>query len=378
MAKAIHLRGVIRNLDYDPLVHSSALKTEKYEGFDINSAPSSGIIEFADGTTLAASKWLTPKPSRSYPSARIYRTYHLPKPITVIPLIKDEGSGTLNNDRIMFMTLSRMNLMNVYILLSWYESAKPHASLPNRITEQRLNNAFVRERILEVKRYKSTALHWNCMHFKRDFENVFRNAVECYQRIGKRYNVVMNSAENHLKILEKYLVNGEFSIDAFRESSVPRSASAARRESMTTHELEHLADGGKATFELKNYLGGIYHVTADEVYWENDTLIIQESKNSGRGRLPSLTDIQDGLFKNILFYNVDELYLGDNQIKFMTRLKLTGNVKDTLKLPDDDLTAIARFADRNELRPAKRELIELLHKETAANPGLSIEIAPNS
>ncbi len=377
MANVIHLRGVIRNLDYDPVVYASALKSRKFEGFDINSAPASGIIDFADGTSLRVSKWLTPKPSRSYPSARIYKTYHLPKPITIIPILKDEGAGTQNNDRITFMTYSRMNLMNVFIILGWYESAKPHASRPNRITDQRHNNAFIRDRILEVKRYKSTALHWNCMHFKRDFEYVYRQAVKSYRRIGTRYHVEMNSAENHLRLLEQYLVNGKFSIDAFQEYSSPRSASAAQRESMTTHVLEHLADGDKATFELKNYLGGVYHVTADEVFWENNTLVIQESKNSNQGPLPSLTDIQDGLFKNILFHNIDELYLGDRRLDFSTRLKLTGNVNGTLKLPNDSMAMIEQFSDMNGLNLGKRQMLSLLHQETITNPGLSIEIATN-
>ena len=378
MKKVLHLRGVIRNMDYDPLVIISALDTRKFEKYDINSLDSAEIIEFSDGSTLTVSKWLSPKLSRSHPSARMYRTYHLPKPITIIPILKDEGGATQNNDRLMFTVLSRMNLMNVFIILGWYETAKPHAQgRPNRITDQRLNVDFVRERLLEVKRYKSTALHWNRKHFERDYEFVFRQAVESYERISCQLDLEMHPTKNHLRWLEKSLVDGKFNLDAFRESSLPRSASAAHRESMTIHELEYLADGNNATLELENYLGGIYYVTVDEVYWENGKMVIQESKNSKEGKLPSLTVIQDGLFKNILAHNIDELYLGNQQIEFITRMKLTGNIIGELKLPDNGTTAIDHFADINELRSEPRNLLHLLHRETMANPGLSIEIASN-
>ncbi len=377
MSKILKLKGIIRNIRYAPQVRTNILERCDFNDFDINSAPASGIIEFNDTTSLPFSKWITPKPSRSYPSARIYKTYHLPKRVTVIPIIKDEGKWTQNNDRISFMTFSRMNLMNVYIILAWYERAEPHKSRTNRITNQLLNNAFVLEKILELKRYQKSALHWNVMHFERDFEFVYRQAVESYEKISRFYHLEMNPAENHLKILEQYLPQGQFSREAFAKFSSHRSSSAAQRESMTIHELENLVDGEKAYFELENRLGGMYHVTADEVYWENGTFVIQESKNTRRGKLPSLTDIQDGLFKNILFNNIDELYLDRSSIKFATRLKLTGDILGVLKLPAEDDTAIEHFLNMNDLTPAKRKLLRLLNQEAKTNSGLSIEIAGN-
>jgi hypothetical protein len=41
------------------------------------------------------------------------------------------------------------------------------------------------------------------------------------------------------------------------------------------------------------------------LFFDNDMYIIQESKNSSTESLPKLPDIQDGLFKLILYYNLD-------------------------------------------------------------------------
>ena len=277
------------------------------------------------------------------------------------------------------MTLARMNLTGVYIILAWYEHAQPHKKRGgNRISGQLLNNEFVVEKMREIKRAQKSALHWNTMHFERDFEYVYRQAVESYQRIGKLCNVEMHSAVNHLAILEQYLIDGNFNLEAFAQYSSARSAAAAKREAMTTHDLELLSDGDKAYVALVNLQGGIYHLTVDEVFWEDGRLVVQESKNTTTGKMPSLGDIQDGLFRNILFYSIDELYLDGQRLEFTTRLKLTGNILGVLKLPDDGEAAIEPFADANNLTSARRNLLRLLHQEVTINPGFSVEIAPKS
>lgn len=116
MKKYLQFYGIIRDLSYCTKVHTEELERVAFDRFDINSSPTSGIIRFDDDTSLGFSWWKTPKPSRTHPSARMYKTYDMPKIVTVIPIIKDEGKGTQNNDRINFMTLSRMNLMNIYSL----------------------------------------------------------------------------------------------------------------------------------------------------------------------------------------------------------------------------------------------------------------------
>lgn len=378
MKKALHFTGTVKRIDYDPQLRTGLLPKLDFDTLDINDAPPAGMLVFDEETMFPYCKWLSPKPSRSYASARTYKTYHLSKMVTVIPMLKDEGGGSQNNDRMTFTTLSRMNLMNVHIALAWYESAQPHERLPNRITDQRLNQQFVIDRLHEIKRYKLSAHHWNEMHFERDYEWVFRRAVEDYQEIGRRLGLVMHPAENHLRLLEQAMVDGRFNIDAFAERSSKRSSRSSRSEAATLHELEHLSDGRKASIDLNNFLGGRYHLTADEVFWEGDRLIIQESKNNSQGRLPSLDATQDALFKNILFMNIGRLYLDDSEIQFKTRVKLTGILQGRLRLPADDRREITAFAEQNQLSRSQVDLLNMLQKEVIVNPGFTIEIAPNS
>lgn len=113
--------GFISNVKYRTFL-APALEEYKIEEFNINSVKGWGIVNLGN-QSLGFSKWVSPKRTRSYPYARIYNTYHLPKRVTVIPVIKDEGLRG-DNDRINFITLSMMNLLNVFIILAWYDDAR--------------------------------------------------------------------------------------------------------------------------------------------------------------------------------------------------------------------------------------------------------------
>lgn len=54
--------------------------------------------------------------------------------MAIIPIIKDEGAGTQNNDRINFITFSWMNLLNIYIILVLNREADENATLQIWIT----------------------------------------------------------------------------------------------------------------------------------------------------------------------------------------------------------------------------------------------------
>ena len=175
--ETLFLKGFIRDATY-----TSYLNPEKFEAyditrFDVNQAQASGLIDLGtSGNNLAFSKWVSPKRTRSYPFARIYNTFHFnTKKVTIIPIIKDEGAGTENNDRINFITFPWMNLLNIYIILAWYEDAERKPSTTDRITNQILNAESVREKLFEVSQYRMTALHWNTTHFEKDFASIYLN-----------------------------------------------------------------------------------------------------------------------------------------------------------------------------------------------------------
>ena len=372
----LSLKGFIREVRYIPYLNPEKFEAYDIAQFDVNQVRAYGLINLGtSGNNLAFSKWVSLKRTRSYPFARIYNTFHFnTKKVTIIPIIKDEGAGTQNNDRINFITFSWMNLLNIYIILAWYEDAERKPGTADRITNQILNVESVREKLIEVSRYQMTALHWNTTHFEKDFESIYLNAVDGYKKISQEKDVAVHSPRNHLKTLEKFKVNSHFSLTSFKEASLPRSYEAAHRETLTTHVLESLEENTKGIFCISNYLGGQYYLTADEVYWESDQLVIQESKNSSRGKLPSEDDIKDGLFKLILFANMEEVAIDEKtNIQFIARLKLTGDLIGSLFLPcaTED---VFNFCAENRLTQTYQKRIILLNQEARENNKLQIWI----
>jgi len=359
----IHLDGVIRNVRYSPQL-TSRLREYDFSVFDINAAIGQGIVRVG-ANALGYSKWISPKRTRSYPYARIYDTYALAKRVTIIPVIKDEGANG-DNDRINIMTLSLMNLLNVFVIFAWYDDARKHASREGKITGQQLSAEYVRDRLEEINSYQQTALHWNLMHFSRDFERVYRKAVASYQRIAQVIGIPVHAEREHLLFLDQFIHDGQFDADIFRQVSLTRSKQAAQREILTRHVREYLQEGDKATLSLTNYLGGEYHLTVDEVVKTDDHLILQESKNSTRHAIPSLNDMKDGLLKLILFSNIDELRLQGQPIPFGTRLKLTGHVLGSLQLPAHE-DAIEAFVTANKLGKSAAQRLKLLNQEGIVN-----------
>jgi hypothetical protein len=139
-------------------------------------------------------------------------------------------------------------------------------------------------------------------------------------------------------------------------------------------------DGLKATFSIENYLGGIYYLTPDEIIFENNTYIIQESKNTSTASLPKLPDIQDGLFKLILFSNLDSLILNNEPVLFVTKLKLTGNkVVGSIVFPDASLEDLEYFLEVNIkiFNTNQKAIIKKLALEAQNNHKLKIEVSSN-
>ena len=373
---AFSLRGFVRNITYNPCLNPDKLKPYNIAQFDVNTAHTYGLINLGTPeNNIAFSKWVTPKRTRSYPFARIYNTYHLnTKKVTIIPIIKDEGAGTKNNDRINFITFSWMNLLNIYIILAWYDNADRKPGTTDRITNQTLNVESVRKNLLKVSRCQMSALHWNTDHFNNDFESTYLNAVAAYEEISWKKKVKLHDSQGHLKALKKFKTDDLFNITALRETSLPLSYKAAHRESLTTHDLESLSENAKGIFSISNYLGGEYHLTADEVYWEKKHLVIQESKNSSTGKLPSEDDIKDGLFKLILFANMEQVAISDRtNIPFIARLKLTGGLIGTLFLPCG-IEDIFTFCRKNHLTHRQQKAITSLNQEARENDKLQIWI----
>ncbi|HRF95744.1 MAG TPA: hypothetical protein PLZ51_11140, partial [Aggregatilineales bacterium] len=77
--------------------------------------------------------------------------------------MKDEGVNG-DQDFISFITLSWMNLANVYIILAYYDDAIAHPKKIGKITKQRFDSNYIHDKLNEIIDYQQTALHWNIMH----------------------------------------------------------------------------------------------------------------------------------------------------------------------------------------------------------------------
>ena len=272
-----------------------------------------------------------------------------------------------------------MNLLNIYIVLGYYEDAeksqKKGQSTRSKLTNQKFNSEFVKSQIQEIIEYKQSALHWNKNLFEERFVNIFRQALDLYAVISNRTKVQIHSHS----AMEKYLQAIIEDFEEFKNLSLRGSQGASRREAATSHELEYLVDGMKATFCIENYLGGTYYLTPDEIFHTEEGYIIQESKNSTKSALPNLTDIQDGLFKSILYSNIDSLELNGQQVDFSVRLKLTGkNIKGHITLPCSS-EEVEEFLRVNSTIFRKREedTVRKLLVETQRNEKVKIEIRAN-
>lgn len=372
------LEGVIRNVVYQPMFKRS-VESGEYDlaSFDVNTAKSFGrIVLDEQGNSIAYAKWVSPKRTRSYPLARLYSIYHAQsKRIAIIPIMKDEGIGG-DNDRINFMTLSWMNLANIYIILAYYETAQKHATRANKITNQKLSPFHVQALLQEIAHYQQTALHWNIMHFERDFESIYIKAIDAYQAISTKTQTPLHASSDHLKALYSYQHSGHFTLEAFRKS-LENSLQAAIRETETVHTHEYVTTGSKGYFFIQNNLGGVYHLTVDSVsLLPDESLLIQESKNATNDSLPKESDIADGLFKLILFTNLDELWWNNQQMPYHVRLELTGNLIGELRFPTGP-NELDTFSHQNKFSTLKRNILTRLNEEALANPKLSIQIRGN-
>ncbi|GAB1471496.1 hypothetical protein MASR2M66_23740 [Chloroflexota bacterium] len=372
----LNFEGFIKDVQYRAYL-TEELPEYSFKGFDINNVETSGKVLLPNGE-FAYSKWVSPKRTRSYPFERLYNTFNSPMRLTVIPVLKDEGfDGDL--DRIQYSTVSWMNLLNVYIVLGYYDRAvksrRPLQLFKNKIANQEFNIENVNEQIVRISQYKQSALHWNRTLIEDSFVDIYKKALDSYENISRITGVQVHGR----KVQEQYLATIMRDFLNFKDISLRGSRGASVRETQTSHGYEYLSDGLKATFKIENYLGGTYYLTADEVVQEGDVYVIQEAKNSTKGFLPGLSDIKDGLFKLILYSNLHTLALDTISVRFRSRLKLTGKmVRGVLSMPCNESELDKFFSLNNDVCSARENvIIRMMYQEAVNNQKLEILISSN-
>jgi hypothetical protein len=269
------------------------------------------------------------------------------KKITVIPIVKDEGKEG-DRDFLQWDTISLMSLLGVYTIVSYYSSAERSSRYRHKITNQRFDITHIKEEINNLLCYQSDALHWNLTQIEKAGE-IGQKALDSYEKISKKLGVEMHSKEFAEQRVNKLLKGKEYFITLSRDLA----KKAQERESVTIQPKEKLS-GIKATLTIKNYLGGYYFFTCDEVSIEKDTIYLIEGKHSKQSSIPSLEDIKDGLLKMILFANLKEVKMGKKEYEPIAVLKLTSALKfKTEKLRKSHLESLKLLkeeAKRNHFR----------------------------
>ena len=348
----------ITGIEYKIYVKEELKKFSSSE-FDINALPASFVLEDKN-VSFAISKWVSPKRTRSYPYERVYNTLSSTKKITIIPIVKDEGFEG-DRDFIQWDTVSMMSLLDVYVILAYYEKAEKHKSRRDKITNQSFNNEFILSKIKEINNYHSSALHWNINELKINLYNLMDKVKHSYSQIETNLKTKLHSTKG----LDDFQKQIEKDLDFFMDNSRKRSMEAQSREIETNQPKEFLKTLTKAKITITNYLGGKYFLTIDEIELEEKMLYLIESKHSKSSVLPSLSDIKDGLLKLILLSNLKDVTVDGKKIKCkpilnLTSLKLKGSIQS-------DSTELNKFFKANAFNERNKELIKNIFQEANEN-----------
>jgi len=306
---------------------------------------SSFILNINKENKVAISWWVSAKRTRSYPYARVYDTLGFSgKKITIIPIVKDEGKEG-DRDFLQWDTVSLMSLLGIYVIIGFYNRAEPSNRYRNKITNQRFDIHYLREQIENILSYQSDALHWNLAHIGNAGQ-IGQRALEAYDNISKELKVEMHSRKSAERRINKLLKGKE----VFMNLSRDLAEKAQRRERLTVQPKEKLS-GTKATITIRNYLGGFYYFTADEVEVKENNVYLIEGKHSKTNSLPSLEDIKDGLIKMILFTNLEDVKAEGKNYEPIAVLKLT----------------VENHFDENNLSSSQKNILKLLRVEAEVN-----------
>ncbi len=309
------IRGEVEKVNYKQFVNGK-LREVKIDKLNISNSPSSFILTDNENK-IAVSRWLSPKRSRSYPYQRVYETLGFDgKKVAIIPVIKDEGSGG-ERDFLQWDTISLLSLLDVHVVLAYYDDAIKNTKQNDQITSQKLDNEFVSSKLRELMNFKGTSREWNENEAK-NLKNIFTTAKESYARISEKTKTYLHNSD----AIDE-LINFAETPSKFIEFSRQKSSQAQDREFNTLQPKEALDSDTKARVTITNALFGKYFFTCDETKVEEKLVWLIEAKHSQRNILPSENDIKDGLLKMMIYTNLRNVKIGRGNFESKSALKLT-------------------------------------------------------
>lgn len=347
------ITGEINEIKYQPLL-TNTLKKIAPEGFDVNKSPPAFLYG-----ELAVSRWVSPKRTRSYPYERIYNTLKSLQKVTIIPIIKDEGKDG-ERDFLQFDTVSLLNLLDVYLILGYYVDATRDAKA--ELTNQQFDNAFIIKKLTELQQFKGTATEWNLRELN-GISQIAEKAKTAYAEIAKRTEVTLHDEKG----IDNFVARIGKSLEEFRNFSRQKSQQAQGREFVTTQPKEALSSDTKARVTITDKSGGKYFLTCDETKFDGKTLTLMEAKHSARAKMPSASDIKDGLLKMMLYTNLKNVKVGKESVTLKVAIRLTSDKLQGSISSNADSVKVDEFLQKNAFSKNQTGFVKKLFEEAQAN-----------
>jgi hypothetical protein len=256
-----------------------------------------------------------------------------------------------------------MSLLDVYVILAYYNSAEKHKTRKHKITNQKFDNDFIISKINEIENYHSSALHWNLKEINDNLPSLIDKVKKSYLKIEKQLETKLHSFDG----LDNFKIKIQSEVNAFMAFSRQKAKDAQTREIQTNQPKESLQTLTKAKITITNYLGGKYFLTVDEVEINKNTISLIESKHSKSALLPGLSDIKDGLIKMILFSNLKEIKVNNKKYSGNPILQLTSSKLKSSITTNSDKAKIESFLKKNKLNSKHQQLIDDLFSESKKN-----------
>jgi hypothetical protein len=356
----MNITGKITGIKYKVLL-AKHLNEFDIKDFNINNSPPFCLVK-DNNHSFAISKWISPKRTRSYPYERVYNTLNVSKKITVIPIIKDEGTDG-DRDFLQWDTVSLMSLLDVFVIFTYYDKAAKKPGYENKITDFQFDNKHIISKIKEIEQYHSSALHWNLNELKNNLHEIIDKTKESYEEISKQTGVSLHNFSG----IDNFKTKIGKELETFMQFSREKAEKAQSREIATTQPKEALSTPTKAKITITNYLGGQYFFTVDETDIQNDTVYLIEGKHSSTTKIPSRNDIKDGLLKMMLYSNLVDVEVDGNKKKSKAVLNLTSTKLKGKISSEDTIEERDNFFSTNKI-PAKNQVfIKELFKEAKDN-----------
>ncbi len=358
-AQSAEISGNVERVNYKQFL-GDKLKESKFESFDINKSQGAFLLNNGQ-ETIAVSRWISPKRTRSYPYERVYDTLtYNGKKVTIIPVVKDEGAGG-ERDFLQWDTISLLSLLDVHVVLAYYDSAVKNEKRGDQITAQKFDNSYINARLTEIFAFKGTSREWNEREIKQ-LKPVFEKAKLSYQKIAKDTQTYLHN-QDAIDELIKYAETPE----KFLEFSRGKSKKAQSREFVTEQPKEALSTDTKAKVTINNALFGKYFFTCDETRLDGKNIYLIEAKHSVRAKMPSKNDIKDGFVKMMLYTAMTGVKVGAKPFDLKVQIRLTSNQMKGSTNSDEKDEIIAKFITENAFTVAETNFIKKLFEEARTN-----------